>query len=66
MNQVLPRHPRLALRRIDVYADIRAFSALGYRTIPTTVLVDADGEYLDDWGILGPGELEARLRSHGY
>lgn len=66
VDRVVPQHPKVVLRRIDTDEDPVAFSHLGFRGVPATVLVDGEGNYLSHFtGARGERELEELFSSFG-
>lgn len=58
---------KVALRRIDVEEDRRAFQALGFRALPTTLLITADGELAESFkGTRDLGTLTRKFAEHGF
>lgn len=66
VNRVLPRHPKVRLKRIDVNQDPRHAMALGIRSIPTSFLLGPDGAVLEEFGYRNELRLGRLLERHGY
>lgn len=65
VDRVLNRHSGVSRRRVDVEASPGAFRALGFSSLPTSMLVAADGELLGvEVGGLPEARLDEWLRGH--